>query len=388
MTNEEKRQILYAALLRYSPEVGPLRERVLDRIVLVALLESSHSNPMRLRQIQRLTRADPRSPGLRRDVIEETLSRLMSRTKVEHVRHNTGSAYCLTNAGRDDTDEAAASAYQLFQPVLARMLRDTATVCDEHDAVVVCRSFVSECFARFGQQIAKAVTGEFTKDQLVGTVDVNGAFQAAIRKVSLSDDAIESLKARCIRFLRSTEPDDEELKFRLTQGYYVAQLLGLDPYKFNPLAEDAFREAVFYVDTNVLIGKLLSGNIARLFDELARICRALGVELRVSRATINEARSVAVACLEGLENALAKMPSELLNRTQDDFLDAFLEEREIRPGLTAEEFLRRFDEIPSLLEQLEITLYDHTAEEIIGDLDVTRECEIVSCGRPGNPRFG
>ena len=378
MTIEERRQILYAALLRYSPEAGSLRERVLDRLVLVALLEGSHSQPMRVGEIHKLTRVDPRSPGLRTDVIQDTLERLMSRKKVGHALFRTRHAYYLTDTGRKDTDEAAESAVQLFEPVLTRMLQDTSALCNEHDGAHVCRTFVSECFARFGQQIAKSVTGELTKDKLVDAVDVQGAFQAAISSVSLSNEAIQSLEARCIRFLRSTERDDEELKFRLTQGYYVAQLLGLNTYEFNPIADDAFREAVFYIDTNVLVGKLLSDEFARLFDELVRICKALGVDLRVSRATINETRWVAAGRLEGLEKVLATVPRELVKRTRDQFLDAFLEARRDSPEMTAEQFLARFDEIPSLLAELGIELYDSTAEEIIGDRDVDRECEAIN----------
>ena len=377
MAIEEKRQILYAALLRYSPEAGSLRERVLDRIVLVALLGSSRSQPMRVGQIRTLTRVDPRSPGLRREVIQETLKRLVSHNKVAYTLLGTRRAYYLTDIGRIDTDEATESAVQLFEPVLTRMLQDTSELCDEHDGEIVCRTFVSECFARFGQQIAKAVTGEFTKDQLVDAADIQGAFQAAISSVLLSVDAIQSLEARCIRFLRSTERDDEELKFRLAQGYYVAQLLGLNAYEFNPLADDAFREAVFYLDTNILVGRLLSNETARLFDELVHICKVLGVDLRVSRATINETRWVAAGRLEGLENALATVPSELVKMTRDQFLDAFLEVRKDSPEVTAEKFLAHFDEIPSLLEKLEIKLHDSTAEEIIGDQDVNWEWKVV-----------
>ena len=369
-TVEEKRQILYAALLRYSPEAGSLRERALDRLVLVALLGSSDSQPIRVGEIRKLIRVDPRSPGLRTDVIQDTLDRLTNQDKVNHALPRTQHAYYLTESGRQDIDEAAESAAQLFEPVLARMLDDTSALCDRRDGVFVCRTFVSECFARFGQQIAKSVTGELTKDKLIDAVDVQGAFQAAIRSVSLSKEAIQSLEARCIRFLRSTERDAEELKFRLTQGYYVAQLLGLNAYDFNPLADDAFRDSVLYIDTNILINRQLSDEAAGLFDELVRISKALGVELRVSRATINETRWVAASRLDGLENVLATVPKELVNRTRDQFLDAFLEARRVSSEMTAQQFLTRFDEIPSLLEDLGIELYDRTAEEIIGNRNV------------------
>ena len=378
MTNEERHQIVYAALLRYSPEAGSLRERILDHIVLVSLLDSSHSKPLRVRVIRRIMRGNPGVPRLRTDVIHKTLERLTNCNKVEHKRSKGRFVYYLTETGRRDTDAVTESAVRLFKPVLNRMLQDTSTLCNERDGQIVCRKFISECFSRFGQQIAKAVTGELKTDQLASTADVHGAFQAAISTVSLSDDAIQSLKARCFRFLQSAEPDDAQLKFRLTQNYYVAQLLGLAPYKFNPLAEDAFREAVFYIDTNVLLGKLLSGDGGRLFEELVLICKALGIELWVSRATIDETRGVAARRLYGLDNTLATVPRELVERVQrDSFLDAFLEAKAGNPGMTAEKFRGRFDEIPSLLAKLGIELHEYTADEIIGHRDVDQECEVV-----------
>ena len=97
---------------------------------------------------------------------------------------------------------------------------------------------------------------------------------------------------------------------------------------------------------------------------------------------------VAAGRLEGLEKVLVTVPSELVRRTRDDFLDAFLEARRDSPEVTAEKFLARFDEIPSLLEKLGIKLYDSTTEEIIGDRDVARECETINQGCIENSWLG
>ena len=242
---------------------------------------------------------------------------------------------------------------------------------------MVCRNFVSECFARFGQQIAKVITGEITKDILVDASDVEGAFVAARRTQELSDEAVASLRSRCFRFLKSTEPEDELLKFRLTQGYFAAQLLEFNNNGFNPIADDAFRDAVFYIDTNILIGKLLTQEISQLFDELVQISRTMGIRLCVTRATINEARLVASVRISGLDKILGSVPFELVNKTQDSFLEAFLELRNINPETTADEFLTRFDELPGFLSELGIEINDLTVEEIVGDRDLTLECQII-----------
>ena len=377
MTVEEKRQVLYAAILRYSPEAGSLRDRALDRLVLAALVESSSLAPLKIGQIQQLTRVAPSSPGLRTEIVQEALHRLISRRQVAQTLLKKKKVYYLTDAGRDDTDKAVDSARQLFQPVLARMLQNTSEVCEKGQGEIVCRRFVSQCFAKFGQQIAKAVTGEFNGDQLLAAVDVEAAFAAATASMTLSIDATQSLKARCIQFLRSNDPDAQALKFKLTQGYYVVQLLDLNTHDFNPIADDAFSGAILYIDTNVLIGRLLSGDQVRLFDELVRIAHMLGIRLRVSRATVNEARWVAAGRLNGLDEVLELVPSELVARTQDSFLNAFIEMRQSDPSVSAEDFRARFDKIPDLLTACGIELHDVTSDDIVGSRDISRECDVL-----------
>ena len=48
----QKRQLIYASLLRYAPEAAPLRERVFDRLVIAALLGSEDKKPYRVGTIQ------------------------------------------------------------------------------------------------------------------------------------------------------------------------------------------------------------------------------------------------------------------------------------------------------------------------------------------------
>ena len=212
---------------------------------------------------------------------------------------------------------------------------------------------------------------------MLAAVDVEAAFAAATDSMTLSIDTTQSLKARCIRFLRSNERDDAELKFRLTQGYYVAQLLDINTHDFNPIADDAFRGAILYIDTNVLIGRVLSDEQARLFDELVRIADMLGIRLRVTRATIDEARWVAAGRLSGLDEVIELVPSELVARTQDRFLDAFIEVRKLDPTVSAEDFRTRFDTIPDLLTACGIELHDVTSEDIVGSRDISSECQVL-----------
>jgi len=129
MTIDEKRRSLYAALLRYAPEAGSLRDRVLDRLVLVALLGATESEPFRVGTIQANIRFGPGSPGLRVEVIQQALDRVINRGEVEHKELRTRHAYFLTEPGIREVNTTAESAASLFEPVLQKMLADTASLC-------------------------------------------------------------------------------------------------------------------------------------------------------------------------------------------------------------------------------------------------------------------
>ena len=378
MNADEQRQILYAALLRHSPETGELRNRALDRFVLVALLGSSPSKPVTASQVQKTTVLVPKSLGLRTDVIEETLGRLVTSKRAAIVLRSAGSSYYLTDLGKQHTDEATESAAQLFRPVLKRMLQDTAGLFSTEDGETVCRTFISECFARFGHQIAKAVVGDLKDDGNFGGADIDGAFKAAIRTVSLSEEAAQNLRARCIRFLKSKEPEDQNLRFRLAQSYYVVQLLELSPRDFNPLAEDAFSGAVFYLDTNVVLDAVKSDESAQRFREIVSASTSLSIELRITAATLDEARTVVSRRTQDIERIIDTLPSKFLERTNDEFLLAFQVAREANPSVMPTDFMVRFEELPTLFYELEVAIDDRSADDIVGGRDVQRQCQIVS----------
>ena len=126
---------------------------------------------MRVEKIHKLTRVDPRSPGLRTDVIQDTLERLMSREKVGRGLFQTRHAYYLTDTGRKATDEAAESLSSSLSPFYPYAPRYICVVQRTRRCPRLSDIRIGVCFARFGQQIAKSVTGELTKDKLTRLVE-------------------------------------------------------------------------------------------------------------------------------------------------------------------------------------------------------------------------
>ena len=72
--DEDRRRILYSALLRYGGETQPLRERALQKLVLSALFGTSEAEPLTVGQIQTTISSDGSNAKIRVETIQTILS--------------------------------------------------------------------------------------------------------------------------------------------------------------------------------------------------------------------------------------------------------------------------------------------------------------------------
>jgi hypothetical protein len=380
LTVDEKRQVVYSSLLRYGTEAVSLRERALDRAVLGALIGSAADDPFRVGRIRENLHYRPEAPQIRQGAVQESIGRLKGEGKVDQTELRKVNAYFLTPAGAQEVTQVINSSEELFDPVLRGLLRDTAHLCSFDEGAHVFRKFVFECFGRFGQALARNITGHMTHEVFLRIADLEAAFKAAMAGRRLSEETVESLKARCFGFLQSSDPDGERLKFHLAQGYYFTQLLGFENGGFNPLNEHAFSGGILYLDTNVLLhGIVYLDETRELFVEMVQVAKRIGMEVCVTRATVDEARGVAADRMSLLAQIIDVVPEELSERTEDQFIQGFLLGRETNPELTITEFLAPFEHLTNFVEgELHLVIDDRTAEEIIASRDVERLAQTMN----------
>lgn len=361
----------------------------MDRLVHVSLLGSTADTPYRIGELKQNIQVSPQSPNLRTDSIRESLHRLIDEGLARHTEKRTRHAYYLTQAGYENLEKSESSVRELLTPVLESMLEDLDGAIDLSVAESIFRSFISRCFASYGYTIAKYVTGRISKSELMGMAGFDHAFHDAISDHHLSDEVTDSLRARCMAFLKSNDKKQEELKFRLTQGFYVTQLLGIDASKFNPVSKEAFANATLYLDTNTVIPKLLGSPENNYLDELTVLSRGIGVDLVVTQATLDEADDVVVRELDDLDRVVGSdLPTALLDASRDEFLQSYLRGVEAEEVSTVDEFRARFDNIPDTLTGIGITIDARTAEELCKGRDVTEEMQTIDSSAIGSRGWG
>ena len=364
---DHKRQVIYSSLLRFSAETVPLREAALDHVVLGALIGSSLEKPFKIGQVQSNLSFGDTSPQIREDVVRQALGRLVEQEKVVEHHGLARKSFYLNQKGTDELSRMIGSSQNMFDAVLETLLQHTQSLFTYEQGCVVCRKFIFECFSRFGRNLARTVTGNLNREELIQAADLGGAFRAAIQGAALSPTAVESLRARCTAFLKSNAPQDVQLKFHLSQGYYFAQLLGFEDKGFNPLSKEAFCNSTFYLDTNVLLAGTLAWQTPEsLFDEVVTIAKQLGISLKVTRATLNEAGHVITEKERELTRIFGTLPTLLIMKSEDEFIHAFTLARGRNTALTLPEF---FASLHALEHELSarwgIELDDRTEHDIL-----------------------
>lgn len=378
LSTEERRQLIYASLLRYAPETASLRDRILERMVIAALVGSSATTPFRVGKIQRAMILAPDAPLIRPEVIQVALTHLMESGKVLQIELLKRHAYYLSETAAAEIAAMVGSGQDLFHPVMDRMLVNTEHLVPRDTAEQICREFIAECFTRFGLQIAKTVAGQLTPDDLLKYADVKAAFAAAVDGKSLSLESVDSLKARCLQFLASKEPEDVRLKFHITQGYFFAQLIGFGDVKFELLTERAFDGTVLYLDTNVAILALLRNDrLAGQFDELLAVAGRLGIELRITRATVNEVRRVVADRIQQANKVFGALPDELIEMSNDQFIAGFIDARATDADLSPEQFFEPFEHVAEVLKESGVILVDIVEDELIKGRDFSALTKVL-----------
>jgi len=372
MTIEERRQCLYASLLRFTPEAKSLRDRALDKLILVSLVGSSEHEPFRVGRIRDNIMASSGSVGVRPKTIQESLKRLIAKGKVSETELRKRRAYFLAELGYSDIATSETTASQLFEPVLSYLTEDLDPSLPDEDARDIFIKFISIMFSVFGHKIAQVVTSTLSIVEFADSVNMNQLVGRAIGERSLSPHVMDSIKARCKRFIRSEDPASVKLKFRLTQGFYIAQLLGVDSAGFNPLARESFKGSIMFLDTNTVISRIMDLEEASMFDEVVSISKGLGIDLRISRATIDELEDVLPKQLDDLKKVIETVPHELIEQAEGDFVDSYIGWLTDNPDGGFDAFVAQIETVDSIIENSDITLDNRSAGDIIAGRDVEK----------------
>jgi hypothetical protein len=367
---EEKQKSLYAALIRYSSDARCLRERAVDHLVLIALQDTAEDTSIRAGHLRKIIGKGVGTDGLRIEVVQESLTRLISSNLCETIEVKNKPHFYISTAGKKELGKLSDVSDQIMQPCIDRMLLDYEFNGNKSDVIQVCKRFIVSCFVEYGHQMAQCVIGDTKHKNISDLINAQRTFAKSINGLVFSDDENESLYFRCVRFLKSNDKKDIEVKLLLTQAYYLAKILELDDKDFDPLTESTFKGSIIYIDSNVVFDAMFDQENINLFEDILAIADRLEIELCVTQATIEEINRVLINKVKTFGKIVQDLPSALYKDNRDYILNGFLKYCSENTEATPKDFLASLGDIRDELEKKGIKykgldlIEDFRAEEL------------------------
>lgn len=314
-----KRSVLLSARMRFSPEMQPVRDTAIDRIIEQNLLIADCDGGLTLQEIEEQGSVcfAGGTPAISRLDMQKSLERLVESNRMIASGERDQKRYRLSEQALQELWEMQQSTERCFSQVVDGLFKNA-----EEGSSAYATPFL-EClcliFSRLGETYVRLIKGEVGLNKLLSLPSVIRALrEVTTRHPSINQSLFESA---VFSFFRDSDPDYDAMKWNMAQNYYVAKALGLDPSGYL-LSKEVFGNAVFYLDTNVIIDALEpQARYHRSFRALSTTCSQLQIELNVCRISLDELRRA----VEGQRELIAKVADQIPDGTAPKIRGVFFQ---------------------------------------------------------------
>lgn len=319
-----KRSVLFSARIRFSPETQPVRETAIDKILEQNLLVADGDRGLTLQEIEQQGAIcfAGGTPAISRLDMQKSLKRLVGSNRVIASGKQDQRRYRLSEQALQVLWEIQRSAEGRFAQVVDRLFRNV----EEGPSAYTTPFLESLCiiFSRLGETYVRLIKGEVGFDELLSLPSVLRALrEVTTRYPSINQSLFE---AAVFSFFRDSNPDYDTIKWNMAQNYYVAKALGLDPSGYL-LSKEVFGNAVFYLDTNVIIDALApKARYHGSFRALSKACGQLQIKLNVCQISLDELRRVAEARRELIARVADQIPDDTAPKITGIFFQLYREQ--------------------------------------------------------------
>jgi len=347
LTPAEKRKLLFASRLRFGIESQVPRQMALDRIIENALLLARKDEWFNAHQVMDVFKDIGGLPTLRIHEIEQGLQRLQSDGRARRRQVGLSAEYQLSKSAMNDVEGSYQEGTRRFERVLRSLFGDLEGTANDGTLTSIFLEFTCEVFSALGAQWATYLKGD-PLHSLIDLAQVENIASNKVRKYGIESPLAGDITRRCIKFLQQTDPDYDFLKFTLGQSFYIMHLLGVEGKDM--LSQDIFSGGKLYLDSSVVIAATLAeSRHYKVFHELTKICKRLGVTLLVARPTADEVRAVAAQQEEIAPLLYDNVPEKLSQNVSGDFFETYRSMKSAVPEATTEDLFKPFHTLSSTL---------------------------------------
>ena len=388
----QKRSILFSARIRFSPEIQPVRDTAIDKIIEQNLLVADCERGLTLKEIENQGAVcfAGGTPAISHYDMEKSIGRLVEGNRVIVMGEPNQKRYRLSESAREELWEMQRSTETRFSRVVSKLFKNAEEGFSFYTTPFLdCLCII---FSRLGETYVRLIKGEVGLDELLRLPSLLHALQEVKKKYqsinkSLFENAIFS-------FFRDSDPDYVAIKWNMAQNHYIAKALGLDPSGYL-LSKEVFGNAEFYLDTNVIIQALEpKARHHGSFKALSKACQKLQIKLNVCQISLNELQRAVEYYRDIIQKVVNQIPGETALKVRGVFFQLYREQLSLTGSVDFDEvfssFIHPMEVLPQsydldLIDDLWFGEAEHQKET--GELLKAIKLEYqAKCGRPKSMR--
>lgn len=352
-----KRAILFSARVQFSPELQPIKETAIDKLIEQSLFVGFQGDGLTLQQIegQRTFSLLDSIPSISQREAVQSLRRLENKERVIAQNSSTGVRYRLSDRAMVEIQDVQKSVELRLDRIIGRLFRNAERKpADYTDAFLECLSFI---FAHLGDYYVQVLQDRKSKTDWLKAPRIGQAIQATGTKYQCAKDISFGRAVR--QFFTEDDPDFNKVKWNLSQNYYIAKTLGLDK-DGALLSKEVFGNAQFYLDTNILFQAVeprMRHN--RSFQALISACKRLGATVQVCQISIDEMRNAVGVHRDLILKVDDNVPEELASRVKGGLYELYHDEKQHSGSVNIDAlFLNFIEPMKILTPQYSVELLD------------------------------
>lgn len=315
-----------------------MREAAIDGLVKQSL---ALADPDRLTQpnLERDVSEDVGGPAVTRPDIAASLKRLSAAGEVEGLGHGLNArTYQLTPSARAQLLEASRDSQRRFDRVTNRLFRNAPGGPSRYRRPLV--DCLAILFSRVAHIYIRLLKAEVDRHEFATGKAVSETLNDIFEKYREVDGRV--FARGVYTFLTEVDPEFDEIKFNMTQNYYISRMLGLDDAG-TLLSREMFGEAIMYLDTNVFHDALEPrARLYQQFQTLSVACKKLGIELRVCQISVDEHRALVSFHRSLVDKVEGQIPEETRAKIDSLFFQAYMDAKRKNPATTTADVFEKF----------------------------------------------
>lgn len=311
MPTLDKRAAVFGYRLRFSPEIQPIRQTVVDHIILKNIRESDRRDGESAGRLSSIFIDKTRVTTLSIDETKASLERLEKEGLVAASERLKKKVWLITPDGEKKLKDDESIASKTINKIIKQLFGTGQQAANLQECFTCCLSAI---FDRLAKSYLDTIIGSQNVPIALSEKILEPIIQRTLEDFPEIDN--QGFKIAIGRFFREVNPAFDWLKWTFCQNYYLVRAIGLGESS-DVLSKKIYEGATFYLDTNVIIDAFDSKSphndpIKHVLNCFQRI----DCKIEVLRITLDELKLVATSQKENLKKVLSQIPDALLPKVR------------------------------------------------------------------------